>query len=170
MKLHLGQITFFSREGAVVFCGVAIGSAESGAISIVIVTADACCFGIGNQFASINSRLRGATSNIAVEHAVDHCSAEVGVFAVCDRCSAGSIIISDNAGRIGGSTDIGVAITIDDARIIFKQSHDASGASAGSSDIGMSAFGERGIVRQDAAVVNTAVALSCSGYGTYITV
>ena len=180
MELYLGQVALVGGEGAVVGRGiaddvgasigvlVAIGGGKLRAAAEVVVAADASSGGIGNQATTIDTVLIGAAKNVAVEHTVDHGGTEVGVLVISDFGCAGVVVVTHDASSSGGGTDVGVAVAVDDARVVLKAAYDAAGAVARGGDTGMSAFGEVCTIGQDAAVVDAAIALGHAGNGTHV--
>ena len=75
--------------------------------------------------------------------------------------------MSHNARSVSGSTDVGIAVAVDDTRISVQLTYNTSGAGT-TTDGRMSTLWERGIIGQNTAVINTAIALSDAGDSTHI--
>ena len=173
VELHLRKVTHIGREGAVVSRRftrtIRTARGEGGTVSVVIVTADARGSGIGNQFASINAVLVGTAEDIAIEHAVDYGGAEIGVFTIRFGSSASIVVIAHDARSGSGGTDIGIAVTIDDARVILQIANNSTSTSPCSRDNRMRfrTIREVGAVGQDTTVVNAAITFGGASNSSY---
>ena len=117
--------------------------------------------------ASIDTVLVGTSGDVAIEHAVDHHGAEVGVLAIRLRSIAGKGVAAHYSRSEVGGLNIGIAKAVDHARVVAQAANQATRAVARSGNTWMSTFGKVGIVGQDTAVVDAAVACGDIGDRTH---
>ena len=162
VELVAGEVVELCGPRAVV---ASEGAGELAAHAVVVVVVD----GIGTRVVNLHPAIDGIdgrSADVPVEHAVHHGGAQVGILAIGDGGIAGDGVSSHDACGDAGGADIGIAEAVDDARVILQGAHDASGIAA-SAHAGVDAFGEGGIIWQDAAVVDAAVALGDTGNGSH---
>ena len=118
VELEAFEVLVGNGQGSVVLvvCNMVCRQLRVGIIVIVVQAS----MHIVDVVSAIDGRLFAATSDVAVERAVHHHRTQVG-------CGGEIVVVTHDTAHIRTACNLGIAVAVDDTRIVVQQAHDATG-------------------------------------------